>query len=93
MAGNYILDYSLMFVNVNLDYFQRRKGDGVMIYKRIAQLCAEKGISISRLERETGISNGTISRWEKSSPTAENLAKVADYFGTSVDYLMGRVSA
>ena len=62
-----------------------------MIYKRISQLCAENGISISRLERETGISNGTIARWEKSSPTAENLGKVADRFNVSVDFLMGRV--
>ncbi len=64
-----------------------------MIYEQISKLCAERKISIAKLEKETGISNGTIARWATSSPTAENLAKVADHFGVSVDYLMGRVQA
>lgn len=64
-----------------------------MIFKRIAQLCKEKGVSVAKLERETGISNGTISRWGSSSPTVEKLEKVADYFGVSVDSLLGRESA
>ena len=54
------------------------------------QLCKEKGVSIAKLEKETGISNGTIGKWSKSSPTAEKLERVADFFGVSVDYLLGR---
>ena len=61
-----------------------------MIYERISKLCAEHKISIAKLEKETGISNGTIARWGKSSPTADKLTKVADHFGVSVDYLLGR---
>lgn len=56
-----------------------------MILKRISQLCKERGISIARLERETGISNGTIGRWDVSSPSVNNLAAVANYFGVSID--------
>lgn len=59
-----------------------------MLLKNISRLCKEKGISIARLERETGIGNGTISRWGKCSPTVENVSKVAEYFGTSVDALI-----
>ena len=59
----------------------------------ISRLCKEKGISVAKLERETGISNGTISRWSTSSPTVEKLEKVADYFGVSVDSLLGREGA
>lgn len=59
-----------------------------MLLKNISRLCKEKGVSIARLERETGISNGTISRWGTSSPTVENVRKVAEYFGTSVDVLI-----
>lgn len=59
-----------------------------MIYEKIAALCKERGISISRLEKEVGIGNGTIGRWSISSPTVENLKKVADYFGVSVDSLL-----
>ena len=59
-----------------------------MLLKNISRLCKEKGVTIARLERETGISNGTISRWGTSSPTVENVRKVAEYFGTSVDALI-----
>ena len=61
-----------------------------MIFAKISQLCKEKGVSVARLEKETGISNGTVARWATSSPTVEKLEKVADYFGVSVDWLLGR---
>ena len=46
----------------------------------------------SKLAAATGISTGNISDWKagKSKPTAEALVLVADYFGCSVDYLLGR---
>ena len=64
-----------------------------MIFNRISKLCKEKGVTVAKLERETGISNGTISRWSTSSPTVDKLRKVADYFGVSVDSLIGGESA
>lgn len=64
-----------------------------MILKNISRLCKEKGISIARLERETGISNGTISRWDVSSPTIGNVKAVADFFGVSVDSMLNEDSA
>lgn len=59
-----------------------------MIYENISKLCKKKGISIAKLERETGIGNGTIGRWGKSAPTVDNIKKVADYFGCTVDELL-----
>lgn len=58
-----------------------------MIYRNVVKLCKERGISIARLERETGIGNGTIGRWEKSSPSVDNAKKVADFFGVTLDSL------
>ncbi|MGL4247037.1 helix-turn-helix domain-containing protein, partial [Lactiplantibacillus plantarum] len=57
---------------------------------RIQGLANEKHITLAELERITGISNGQIRRWDKSSPKADNLKKVADYFGVTTDYLLGR---
>lgn len=57
---------------------------------RIQALCAAEGSNLSRLERECGFSNAAIRRWENGSPSAENLQKVADHYGVSVDYLLGR---
>lgn len=59
---------------------------------KIKQLASERSVTIAEIERATGISNGQIRRWDTSSPKAENLAKVADYFGVSTDYLLGRDS-
>ena len=62
-----------------------------VLYK-IKDLANEKGVSLSELERSIGISNGSISKLEKSSPKADTLQKVADYFKVSVDYLLGRTN-
>lgn len=61
-----------------------------MVVEKISKLCKEKGVSIAKLEKETGISNGTIGKWSRSSPTVEKIERVADYFGVSVDWLLGR---
>lgn len=59
------------------------------LYDNVKKACTERGISICALEREVGIGNGTISRWNESNPTVDKLKKVADYFGVSIDYFLG----
>lgn len=59
-----------------------------MILDKIKKLCEERRISIAKLESETGLGNATIRGWACSSPKAENLKKVADYFGVKMDDLL-----
>lgn len=59
-----------------------------MIFDNIKALCKKRGTNISQLERDVGLANATIRRWSNSSPTVENLKKVADYFGVTVDELL-----
>lgn len=59
-----------------------------MIYENIQSLCRQKGISIARLERETGLGNGTVCRWKWADPTVTRLKQVADYFGVTLESLM-----
>lgn len=59
-----------------------------MVFKKIEELCRERGVSIARLEKEVGLANATVRRWATSSPSADNLKKVADYFGCTVDSLL-----
>lgn len=59
---------------------------------RIQELANEEHLTLAELERVTGISNGQIRRWDKSSPKTENLQKVADHFNVSTDYLLGRTN-
>lgn len=55
----------------------------------IKSLCASKKTSIKALERELGLGNGTIRRWDDSSPSYDKLQKVASYFGIKVADLTG----
>lgn len=59
-----------------------------MIVDNIRRLCADRGISLYRLERDTGLGNGTVARWNESSPSVERLRLVADYFDVSLDDLI-----
>lgn len=59
-----------------------------MLLYNIRLLCTKKPTSIAKLERALGIGNGTIGRWDKSSPSVENVQKVAEYFGVTVDELL-----
>ena len=45
-----------------------------------------------RLEKGTMLSEETVNRWQKGTyePTAESLIRLAEYFGCSVDYILGR---
>lgn len=59
---------------------------------RILELRKEKGISQAALAKSLDVSYAVVCYWEtdRSEPTAPNLCKIADYFGVSVDYLLGR---
>ncbi len=56
--------------------------------ERIKELANSKGMSLPALESELGFGNGTIVKWDKSTPNAEKLNMVAKYFGVSMDYLL-----
>lgn len=61
-----------------------------MLLIRVKELCKEHKIAQRKLEQEIGLSNGAISKWNKSSPSTETLNNVANYFGVSTDYLLGK---
>ena len=58
------------------------------MYNKIKALCDAKKISIASLEKEVGLSNGSISKWKEASPKVDSLKLVADYFNKSVDYFL-----
>lgn len=66
------------------------KGGENLISEKVCNLCKVNGISLAKLEKECGLSNATVRRWANSSPSAESLRKVADYFNVSVDYFLNR---
>lgn len=59
----------------------------------IKEMCRSRGITLTELEGACGLGKKTISNWDKSAPGVDKLMKIADYFGVSVDYLLGREAA
>ncbi len=60
------------------------------MYELIKKLCAEKGISPTKLCTEITGSKGNLPTWQKGNINPTSLTKIADYFDVSVDYLLGR---
>ena len=60
---------------------------------RIRDLREDRDIKQAELAEATGINQQTISNYEtgKTIPDAYALIRLADFFGVSVDYLIGRV--
>lgn len=60
------------------------------LLERIKELCLENSITLSSLEKTLSIGNGTLSRWDTSSPSIDKIQKVANHFNVSIDYLVGQ---
>lgn len=60
---------------------------------RIRDLREDMDLRQSDLAEKTGIDQRTISNYEtgKTAPDAYALIRLADFFGVSIDYLVGRV--
>lgn len=62
------------------------------MYDRLAELMDSKGVTPYRLSKETGVTQATLSRWKNgiTQPSIETLQTLANYFGVTVDYLIGK---
>lgn len=65
--------------------------NGMKISEQIGFLRRQKGITQEVLARHLGVTNQTISKWESGQccPDIQFLPRLADYFGVSVDELLG----
>lgn len=63
-----------------------------MFFNTFLALCEKKNISPTRVALDIGLSKAAVTRWKQteSTPNGDVLCKLADYFGCSVDYLLGR---
>lgn len=58
------------------------------MYDIIKQIADAKGISIRALERALDFSNGTLVKWNASSPSVKKLQKVAVFLGVPIEQLI-----
>lgn len=60
------------------------------MYEIFERLLQKYGVSAYKVAKETGVTQSTLSDWKRgrSTPKTENMKKLADYFGVSIEYLM-----
>ena len=62
------------------------------MYSIFVELLQRNGVSPYQVSKATGIAQSVFSSWKNgiSKPKADKLKKIADYFGVTTDYLLGR---
>lgn len=60
------------------------------MYSIFERLLQKYGITTYKVAKETGIAQSVFSSWKNgiSTPKADKLQKIADYFGVTVEYMM-----
>lgn len=53
----------------------------------VKKICSERGIALSRLEKDCGFGNGYISQLRKGVFPADRLQKIANYLNLSTSYI------
>lgn len=62
-----------------------------VFYERYAKLCKSIGETPNSVAKEIGVSSGSITAWKNgAAPRYSTVGKIADYFDTTADYLLGR---
>ncbi len=61
-----------------------------MLFERVKDLAKKRNKNLKQVAEEIGLSENAFYKWKNQSPKAETLQKVADYFGVTTDYLLGR---
>ena len=71
-----------------------RKADKSMFstFEIVKDLCEKQGISLNTLEEKLELGKNSLYGLKRNQPSAERLQQIADYFGVSTDYLLGRTN-
>ena len=81
----------LIFDNFgNLRCYVQKQGGLLVFIDTFSALCNDRKITMNKACLEIGISRTATAKWKNgSTPNGQTLAKIADYFGVSVGYLLG----
>ncbi|HEL1984375.1 TPA: helix-turn-helix transcriptional regulator [Streptococcus suis] len=59
-------------------------------FEKIKELAKMQGKSLGTVEENLGYGRNTLYKIKNSTPNAERIAEIANYFNVSTDYLLGR---
>lgn len=64
---------------------------GNIFFERFADLCKGIGETPNSVAKALGISSGSVTAWKNGTePRNKTLSAIADHFGVSTDYLLGK---
>lgn len=85
---NCSVDY-LLGLTDSPEYTKSKKN--LTFYEILIQLLKERKTSYYKVSKELHLSNSNLAKWKHGKvPKVETLYKLADKFGVSIDYLIGR---
>jgi raw score 17.76 len=59
-------------------------------FEKIKELAKKRGKSLGQVEEDLCYGRNTLYKIKNSTPNAERIAEIANYFNVSTDYLLGR---
>lgn len=59
-----------------------------MYYDQIKKVAKTKGVSIRKIEMDLELSNGSLSKWNLSTPSVDKINKVAEYLNVPISELL-----
>lgn len=66
--------------------------NNLQIVDSIREICSQHNITVTKLEESLGMSQGLISRWNKSDPSLSKILDIAKFFNISLDELIGHTN-
>ncbi|HEL1270338.1 TPA: helix-turn-helix transcriptional regulator [Streptococcus equi subsp. zooepidemicus] len=61
-------------------------------FEKIKELAKKQGKSLGQVEEDLNYGRNTLYKIKNSTPNAERLGEIANYFNVSTDYLLGRTN-
>ena len=61
-----------------------------LTFERVKELAKKRGLSLNQVEEKLGYSKNTLYSLKRQKVSSDRLQEIADYFGVSTDYLLGR---
>ena len=65
-----------------------------MFWNNFVKLCTQRGTTPTAVVHILGVAGGSVTKWKNGAvPRDVTLQRIADYFGVTVDYLLGKENA
>ena len=81
-----------MLIFINIVTMPQIKGVDFVFYDTYCRLCEGKGMTPSGAAAKIGFNRASVTMWKNSgkAPKQDLLIKIADFFGVTTDYLLGK---